>query len=192
MTRSLCLYIIVLAATLAGSLPAPVLANDRDLRATTVPAALCVKGGSNDVVWVWLNEREYAIRGTSSPAQGDADLRLHCALPLNSIDLGGTTNDNDVSSFTVFYRDGDGMVTNTFVAVTLYRTMLTAGTMQTTAVCSWNSNTSGNSSTGYTSAMVPCVHDVAPTGLYHFKVQMFPTVVSSPAIEASFVGIRVP
>ena len=63
MTRSLCLYIIVLAATLAGSLPAPVLANDRDLRATTVPAALCVEGGSNDVVWVWLNEREYGIRG---------------------------------------------------------------------------------------------------------------------------------
>ena len=29
-------------------------------------------------------------------------------------------------------------------------------------------------------------------GLYHFKVQMFTTVVSWPAIEASFVGIRFP
>ena len=88
------------------------------------------------------------------------------------------------------------MVTNTFVAVTLYRTMLTAGTMQTTAVCSavcsWNSNTSGNSSTGYASANVPCVHDVAPTGLYHFKVQLFTNLVSWPAIEAAFIGIRFP
>ena len=92
----------------------------------------------------------------------------------------------------MFYRDGDGMAPNTFVAVTLYRTMLTVGTIQTTAICSWNSNTSGNSSTGYTSANVPCVHDIAGTGLYHFKVQVLTNLVTFPAIEAAFVGIRFP
>ena len=91
----------------------------------------------------------------------------------------------------MFYRDGDGLAPNTFVAVTLYQTMLASGTMQTTAVFSWNSNTADRL-TGYASANVPCVHDVAATALYHFKVQMFTTVVSWPAIEAAFVGIRFP
>ena len=53
-------------------------------------------------------------------------------------------------------------------------------------------DTSGNSSTGYASANMPCVHDVAPTGLYHFKVQLFTNLVSFPAIEAAFIGIRFP
>ena len=120
---------------------------------------------------------------------------LHCALPLNSIDLGGTTNDNDITSFTVFYRDGDGAAPNIFVEVTLYQNMLASGTMQTTAVCSWNSNTNATGSTGYASANVPCVHDVAATAFYHFKVRMFTNVFSPPPccqMMASFVGIRFP
>jgi hypothetical protein len=62
-------WLLTLAATaLAGSLPGQAAANDRDLRATTVPAALCVEGGSNGAAHggVWLNEREYGLRGRSS------------------------------------------------------------------------------------------------------------------------------
>jgi hypothetical protein len=185
--------VLAFAAALAGSLPGWAMANDRDLKATTVPAALCVEGRSNGAPLggLWLNEREYGLPGRLDSDFENADQRLHCALPVNNIDLGGTTNDNDISSFTVFYRDGDGVAPNTFVEVTLYQTMLASGTMQTRAVCSWNSNTSGTSSTGYVGASVPCVHDVAATALYHFGVRMFTTTVTND-IVAAFVGIRFP
>jgi hypothetical protein len=130
--------------------------------------------------------------GKTDSGAEDVNQHHHCALPLNNVDLGGTTNDNDISSFTVLYRDGDGAAPNTFVEVGLYQTMLASGTMQTRAICSWNSNTGGTGSTGYASANVPCTHDVAATALYHFEVRLFTNRVSFPTIEAAFVGIRFP
>jgi hypothetical protein len=39
---------------------------------------------------------------------------------------------------------------------------------------------------------VPCVHDIAATAFYHFKVRMFTNLETYPAIEGAFIGIRFP
>lgn len=192
------LLTLAAAAALAGSLPGQAMANDRDLRATTVPAASCEVDGT---AALWLNNREIAVRGSLAPlppgAEGPAspetiDLHHRCPLPLNNVDLGGTTNDNDMTSFTVIYRDADGAAAGSLVEVTLYQNILASGTVQTTAVCSWNSNTRGTGSTGYASASMPCALDLAATAFYHFDVRLFTNRPPSPEIEASFVGIRFP
>ena len=47
-----------------------------------------------------------AVRKTVTDHLTRCGLR-HCPLPLNNIDLGGTTNDNDMSALTLVYMDGD-------------------------------------------------------------------------------------
>jgi hypothetical protein len=146
--------LLTFAAALACSLPWQAMANDRDLRATTVPAALCVEGNAGNANGAaWIHDREIGVFGvsTNQPPLNFADAHVHCALPLNNIDLGGNTNDNDITSFTVFYHDRDGAAPNSFVEIVLFQNKLASGMMQDTVVCSWNSNTGGTGSTGYAS-----------------------------------------
>ena len=192
--------LLILAAALVGSLPSQTLANDRDLRATTIPAAMCVPGEATGnaapnggAPLRFAYDREYAVFGTQNLPGYVAwsFAHLHCPLPLNNIDLGGNTNDNDISSFNVVYRDADGAAPDSFVEVTLFQNKLASGTG--TVVCSWNSNSNMAGGTGYASANVPCAHDVAATAFYHFNIALSTqTRATWPAVEASFVGIRFP
>jgi hypothetical protein len=186
-------WLLALAAAIAGSSPWEAIANDRDLRATTVPAAICVAGGgtSGAIGGTWVNRCEYVVPGRFDGQSELVDHHLHCALSLNNVDLGGTTNDNDISSFTVFYRDSDGLGTGTSIEVDLHQTTLVAGNIQSVPVCSWRSNTSGNGSAGYTSSSAPCVHDMKATAFYHFEVRFLSSTVTQDVV-ASFVGIRFP
>jgi hypothetical protein len=60
---------------------------------------------------------------------------------LNNVDLGGTTDDNDISKFRVHYRDTDGFGTLASVAVKLQRFAVGAGGVaESTVVCSWTSD----------------------------------------------------
>ena len=43
-------------------------------------------------------------------------MSLHCPLPINNVDLGTSSNDNDMSSFTVFYNDVDGRATGAWIS----------------------------------------------------------------------------
>jgi hypothetical protein len=73
-------WLLALAPALAGSLPWQVMANDRDLRATTVPAASCEVDGT---AALWRNNREFGVWGRQSEEQEVPDFHHRCPLPLN-------------------------------------------------------------------------------------------------------------
>jgi hypothetical protein len=106
------LYTIALASILAGFLSGHALANDRDLRAITVPAASCVpyiregEPGTGAPTWVW-SFAAFELSGVR-PGFPYATASLRCPLPIDAIDLSGTTNDNDIDKVRILYRDSDG------------------------------------------------------------------------------------
>ena len=196
MTR-LRLYIIVLAATLAGSLPGRVLANDRDLRATPVPASSCEPyfaqnvGGPGSEPWY---NGYFGIEGVQF-GQDHRLLYLHCPLSVNNMELSNPkSNDNDRSSFQVTYRDADGLGTATWVEVYLYQTVILAsGEAQNRLICQWSSLTNGTSATGFTRVNVPCVHDIPPGAFYTFEPRLLTRFLGvSPSPVAAFAGITFP
>jgi hypothetical protein len=180
--------LVGLAPALAtGLAPGQLHANDRDLRAITVPAAICVGGnpdnfdpGMGITVGNWL------------PPATATEMRIRCALPLNNVDLGGTSNDNDMTSFTVFYADSDGFGTRTGVLVTLFEVRLSNGRMAGADKCGWDSNHDGTGSTGFTSDNVLCAVDLAATAFYHFSVYIYVNGAPQNAPDAAFSGIRFP
>jgi hypothetical protein len=200
-------HLVVMTAALAGAWHTDASANDRDLLATTVPAASCAvyirpaDSGIGDSILTWSGNA--VVLGGIAP--GDADLSttnnaisLRCPLPINAIDLGGTTNDNDMTSFQVVYRDSDGPGAGTFVEVALVQTLLpaatgTGATLPSTTLCAWSSNTTGNSESGWTRATKACVHDLSGIAFYHFEVRLYTDQRAvADVYYAGFAGIRFP
>ncbi len=178
----------------ALSVPICALANDRDLQATTIPAAACVAVGGDNVAvgGQWANP-SFVVNGRFPDSPTYADQRLQCALPLNNVEVSNrASKDNDLSKVRVVYLDGDGFGSQTFVAVTLYRSVFTSGALRTTPVCQWNSNSAGTGSTGYARAIFRCVHDLAEGALYHFEVQLYTTQIGPTSVVAAFAGIDFP
>ena len=182
--------VAVMMAVLATG---PASANDRDLRATTVSAYSCTTkdGGIRD------NALGIYTGDITNPNIGaDAEIVLRCPLPLNNIDLGGTSNDNDISDFTVFYQDEDGLGNRVAITVDLNEVRLVSGRMVSAVKCSWNSNVNASGSTSYSASNLRCPVDLVATGFYHFTVRM---AIEAPApnsglntIDAAFAGIRFP
>jgi hypothetical protein len=111
-----------------------------------------------------------------------------CPLPVNNIEMSGTSNDNDISSFRVTYRDEDGLGSGGEVSVTLHRTVLLAGgEIRFVPVCSWSSNADGPDEIGHTSAVISCEHDVRSQNFYVFTV-----VLDRTTAEVNFYGIDFP
>ena len=163
-TASALLPALAAAMTLV---PAVGHANDRDLRGTAIPAAACVEhnrsAGFGGVSW--SPDGFYVVQGTG---QG---LALHCALPVNAIDLSGTTNDNDISRFRVHYKDPDGLGPANDIQVRFIKTSPASDGLKT-YVCEWSANTAGTGSANVASATRTCAHDVANGSFYHFDIYM--------------------
>lgn len=184
-------------AALAGLSPEHALANDRDLRGTPVPAAACVAGGASDnvsIVGDWRAGAQVVTGNFPEQAGTPRDQRLRCPLPVNNIELSNPrSNDNDISSFQVLYRDSDGRGTATFVEVALHQTtLLASGELQSRPICQWNSNTGGTGTTAYARANVVCAHDIPPGAFYHFEVRLYTTATGPTQIFAGFAGITFP
>ena len=160
--------------------PAAARANDRDLRGTPVPAAACVEYNRSASFYgpAWSPDGYYLANGAG------ASLLLHCALPVNAIDLSGTTNDNDISKFKVYYADPDGFGGNYGVRIQLIKTTPLSPTFKT-YVCAWNSDSEGSGSTTPASATKTCAHDIAAGSFYHFDVYLYGN-------STSFFGIEFP
>jgi hypothetical protein len=181
---------LVLATAFAGSLPGQTMANDRDLKATHIPAASCVPLGMGEGQWI----DDGLGGGWGIYGYPNRFMELRCALPLNNVDLGGTTNDNDISSFTVLYRDGDGRGGGSNVYVTLKEVVLTNGLFQVNDRCTWFSSTNGGTSAGGQSSSFPCAVDLSATAMYYFDVSMQNGIqyADEDAVATLFVGIRFP
>jgi hypothetical protein len=176
-----------LLPALAGLTPAAAQANDRDLRGTTVPAAACIEtfGTTSLTENPWLS-------GYFSLTGANKRLDVRCPLPLNNIDLSGTTNDNDLSKLRVHYRDSDGFAaggfTGAYVLVALTKVSANAGATQSTVVCQWLSNSDGTGATTTAVATKACAHDLAAGAFYQIEVIM----QSSAGNTVQFLGVDFP
>jgi hypothetical protein len=190
--------LMVLAPLAVGALPGSALANDRDLRATPIPAAACVATGrGTDGVGIGgdFSAGAYVVTGNFPENAGSPkDQRLQCGLPVNNLELSNpSSNDNDITSFQVLYRDADGRGPETLVEVALNQTVpLASGALQSRPICRWSSNANGTAATGYTRANVPCAHDIPPGAFYHFTVRLFTTATGATTPFAGFAGITFP
>jgi hypothetical protein len=166
--------------------PAPAQANDRDLRATTVPGAGCIEVVRSTYNNPWTSGEYFTVSSTNQY------LKLRCPLPLNQVDLSGTTNDNDISKFRVFYADSDGFGTDASVVVELVRIAMppSAGWPETTVVCAWSSNTDGTGAVTAAKATKACMHDLAAEAFYHFTVSL--RTGGGGGQSATFLGISFP
>jgi hypothetical protein len=159
---------------LAGLLSAAAAqANDRDLRAAMVPASACtVLTAAAPIGFRFA--RDHVVLATTGTGQA-VSASLRCPLPVNNIDLGGTSNDNDLSKVRVHYKDSDGAGQRATVSVALFRGVVASAAPEgvtSGAVCQWNSNTGGSGATGGTKATFACPHDLAAEAFYTFQVDL--------------------
>jgi hypothetical protein len=175
---------VTFSAALAGFAPAAARANDRDPRATPVPASACVEVFHPTNITLWSSSGWFGLY------TGGAYATLRCPLPLNNVDLGGTTDDNDISKFRVHYRDGDGFGTTARVEVDLKRAAVNAGGLpEGTVVCSWKSNVDGAGATTAAKATKACPHDLAAEAFYFFEVRL---ETGDGTYPVEFLGITFP
>jgi hypothetical protein len=155
------------AVLLASAVAMPALANDPDVRATTVPAPICQPATPAQADKVQLSNAAWTFR---SGQTGTVD--LYCALAINANTVANNTNDNDTASIRIYYRDGDGTSTNGRLQVRLvFRKsdgLYGAGNW-------WSSNDVGGS-TENRIAYHPLSHDLNAAGVYSFLVRMTRTV----------------
>jgi hypothetical protein len=167
------IYIVTMLSALTGLLSGHTWANDRDLRATPIPAASCeLKDTVQQTVW-HHSLGAWSIFGI--PNEGNPPLfgiRVYCGLQVNSIEKSSrTSNDNDISKISIVYKDSDVLGPLNFVQVTLKKISLLTSSedfVSNIEVCKWNSNINGNGSTAYTKATFDCAHDVALNSFYYF------------------------
>ena len=122
--------------------------------------------------------------GVVGPGQS---VRLRCPLPVNNVDLSGTSNDNDLTKLRGHYRDTDGFGTGGVVCIELLRT--TASAQPNTSVCIWSSNVDGTGGTTATTATKTCPHDLAAGAFYHLDVLLLATGAGN---VAEFFGVDFP
>lgn len=149
-------------------------ANDRSLRAITIPVAGCQPSWDSAgglIIYSWgVGSGQYA--------------QILCPLPINNIELGTAAVDNDITKFRVHYRDSDGLGTGSRVSVAFYRT--TSSPFSFNVICSQNLSTTIGT---LTSTTVTCAHDVTGGGaFYGFSVEM----ITSAGTAAEFMGIDFP
>ena len=178
---------------LAGLILSPARANDRDLRAITIPASACHV--SRDYPYA----SDPLPHGDGFIAQSSATdltiVSLRCPLPINNIDLSGATDDNDVSKIRVHYRDSDGFGYNASVNVGFYRTrsVATSDGFTTDVVCRWQSDVNGTGASTGAMTSAACPHDISSGAFYYFRVGLVLTKSPSSGLySVSFVGIDFP
>ncbi|MFN2201752.1 MAG: hypothetical protein ACK2UO_11120 [Caldilineaceae bacterium] len=164
----------VLIATMIVAISLPVAANDRDVRAKTVPASVCEPANSGTENRVLLSNGAWVFRSGQT-----GTVTFWCPVSLNAYTVSNTGNDNDISWYRVYYRDTDG--TGTAARVTTRLTYRRSNGLFS-AGSTWNSNSS--SGTGNKIAYKQNTHDVRFGALYAFLVTLQRTSTSqSPAFS---------
>jgi hypothetical protein len=156
-------------AVIACLMPTSTRANDRDLRATPVPAAACIQYSSSGFLGGFGGWNRFSsVFQIKSSGNGEVDLTLRCPLPVNNVELSGTTNDNDMTSFRLHYLDTDGVGDNARLLVRLVRASPTIPNWVEGRVCEWSSNTVALDGR----VVVDCPHDFESDTFYYFDVNL--------------------
>ena len=171
-------YSLTLAALVFSLNSTPVFANDRDVRATTIPASACQPVNQQSAGKLSYNNGNWFISG-----QGEA--RLSCPLPINGSTVSDTSNDNDMTRYRVYYKDTDALGQNSSVRVRL-RSIGTNGQFVSHGP-NWNSNDFNN--VNYTTRTQAVNVDLSPNRLYSFRVVLRKT---SGVVSPRFGGIDFP
>jgi hypothetical protein len=171
--------IAVLLLTTAGA----VQANDQEIWTKTVPASACTPATSAQASRVSLVNAAWVFSGTQT-----GTVTFYCPLPVNAYTVVNLTNDNDISSFRIYYRDSDGVGADAELTARLvYREA--SGLFSAGGTWSSNSPATAAGETGNRRDVQPNVHDVRTDALYSFLVTMARTTTSQ---APSFAGIDFP
>ncbi|MGH7006721.1 MAG: hypothetical protein ACREIP_22465, partial [Alphaproteobacteria bacterium] len=103
-----------------------------------------------------------------------------CPLPVNNVELSGTTNDNEMTKFRVHYLDSDGAGADARLRVRLVRASPTIPNWDEGRVCEWSSNTAALDGR----VVVDCPHDFESNTFYFFDLTL---TVSASAPSHTFV-----
>jgi hypothetical protein len=154
----------VLSTLVAIAAALPLRANDQDVLATTVPATACQPASTTSAEKMAISNAAWTFAGAAT-----GTVFLYCPLPINGNTVSGAGNDNDISSYRIYYRDSDGTGAAAEVTTQLvYRRSdgLYSGGAE------WSSNSNLLNTTTNTIDFQDNVHDMTANGLYSFYVTL--------------------
>ncbi len=174
---------LITGATVSALFFVPTIAsaNDRDLRATTIPASACRPSSDTDDAKVRLTAAGYLFNGNST-----GTVTFHCPLPINANTVSDATNDNDITTYRVYYRDSDGNQNSAQITVQLGYVGADGGALAVAPA--WSSNLININGNTAQVADIPD-HDVGSNRFYGFVVTMRR---NSPNNTTVFTGIDFP
>lgn len=166
-------------STLAAMVAAvPLLANDQDVRATTVPATACQPASLAVAAKMQISNAAWTFAGGAT-----GTVYLYCPLAINGNTVSDASNDNDISAYRIYYRDSDGTGAAAEVTTRLiYRRsdgLYSGGP-------TWSSNSNVLDTTTNTTAFHDNPHDMTAAGVYSFLVTLRRTNTDQSAV---FSGI---
>ncbi|BAY29439.1 hypothetical protein NIES2107_12820 [Nostoc carneum NIES-2107] len=168
----------IIAAISAAPMSAS--ANDAEVANTTIPASACRPESNVDDGQVFLSNGAYVFSGNNT-----GTVRLYCPWTING-NTSNLTNDNDMSSYRVYYRDTDG-ISNSSEITTLLAYRDPNGQAQPAGQVAWSSNTAN--ATANTTQTVQLSHDLGSNRLYYFIVTIRRNSTSQ---NPAFSGIDFP
>lgn len=175
----------LIAATAAAAFSVSVLIvdsawafNPRDLWHRTIPASTCAPFDSVQAAMVRLQNGAWRFDGNNV-----GTVNFFCPIPINAWPADNNEPDyTQMQFYRVWYRDSDGMVANARVSVSLRYRSLAGGWIAVPGVL--NSNLFPD--VGFTTKIIPSVHDFETDALYSFYV----TIYRANAVETvEFHGI---
>jgi hypothetical protein len=174
----------VLTTLAAIAAAVPVLANDQDLRATTVPATACQPATNPMAALVQISNAAWTFAGNST-----GTVYLYCPLPINGNTVSGAGDDNDMTALRIYYRDSDGTGNAAEVRARLiYRRSdgLYSGGAE------WSSNSNLLGTTTNTRVFHLNAHDLTAEGVYSILVTLRRTNSGESAVISGFDFATVP
>jgi len=165
-----------LAALAALAAAAPLRANDQDVRGTTVPATACQPASTASAEKLQLSNAAWVF---ASGATGT--VYLYCPLAINGNTVSDASDDNDASSYRIYYRDSDG--TGGAAEVTTRLVYRRADGLYSGGA-EWSSNSNLLDTEENTIDFQDNPHDLTANGVYSFFVTIARTNVNeSPAFS---------
>jgi hypothetical protein len=177
--------VLIMAALLVGGLThsSPGQANDRSLRALTVPASSCQVDENGPFEDDPFKTPDSIGRFTP------VFYEILCPLPINNIEMSGTGFDNDITSFRVTYRDTDGAGIGGEISVSLDRAIISPEFTSSGPVCrTWSSNTDGPDERIALRDVAPCRHDIRSNGGEVQSFYFFTVILEVTSAQVDFFG----